>query len=73
MNTWEYHVVDGGGNCDRVESTCNELGAEGWELVGTSPILVQYNPSGFGEAAMSTDWLMIFKRRAAQESTAPDE
>jgi hypothetical protein len=73
MNTWEYHVIEGSRNCDRVESTCNELGTKGWELVGTSPILVQYDPSGFGEAATRTDWLMIFKRRTAQGSTAPGE
>jgi hypothetical protein len=70
MNTWEYHVVDGSGNCDRVKSVCNELGTEGWELVGTSPILAQYDPSALGEAATRTDWLMIFKRRAVRQSTA---
>jgi hypothetical protein len=72
MNTWEYRVVDGHGNCDRVESTCNELGTQGWELVGTTPILAQYDPRAFGETATRTDWLMIFKR-AAQQSTARGE
>jgi hypothetical protein len=73
MNKWEYHVVDGSENSDHVERMCNELGTKGWELAGTSPILMQYDRSGFGEAAMRTDWLMIFKRRARQESAAPGE
>ena len=73
MNTWEYQVVDGSGNPDRVERTCNELGTHGWELAGTSPILVHYDQSDLGEAATTTDWFMIFKRRAGQELAAPGE
>lgn len=67
MTTWEYRVIDGPKGRswnppERVQGECNKLGAEGWELVGTSPILVQYDQGGFGEKETGTDWLMIFKR-----------
>ena len=73
MNTWEYHLVDGSGNSNSVERTCNELGTDGWEVVGTSPILAHYEQSDLGKAATTTDWFMIFKRRAGQEPAAPGE
>ena len=63
MKTWEYRVVKGGKRSSGVQSTCDELGAEGWELTGISPILVQYDQGGMGIKETSTDWLMIFKRQ----------
>jgi hypothetical protein len=59
MNTWEYRVIQCGGysgNQYQLQRSCNELGAEGWELAGSSPILVEVAKD------KDTDWLLIFKR-----------
>jgi hypothetical protein len=63
MKTWEYRVVRGGRRRSGVQGTCDELGAEGWELAGISPTLVQYDQGGMGIKETSADWFMIFKRQ----------
>ncbi len=66
---WEYRVVAWPRSVSSnplpgdVENRCNELGADGWELVGTTPVLTQY---GIPESDYKpNDWYMIFKRPAA--------
>ncbi len=59
MKTWKYKLLKCGGysgNPFSIERWCNELGAEGWELVGTSPVLDKRAENSANE------WLMIFKR-----------
>ena len=36
--SWEYLVEDGDLAADHLEDRCNQLGAEGWELVAVVPL-----------------------------------
>jgi hypothetical protein len=67
MPTWEYRVVMGSKDGNRVQYTCDQLGVAGWELAGVTPILVQYDQGGFGIKKTATDWFMIFKRQVHKE------
>jgi hypothetical protein len=62
MKRWEYQVVQGQNYSAGVQQTCDELGAQGWELASTSPILVQFSQGGEWAAEGDTEWFMIFKR-----------
>jgi hypothetical protein len=37
-DAWEYLVEDGDFTAERQERRCNQLGAEGWELVAVLPV-----------------------------------
>jgi hypothetical protein len=62
MNTWQYRVVPGYNDTSWMDDELNAFGANGWELVGTSPILVQ-DAGGMNPRTSRTDWFLIFKRQ----------
>ncbi len=59
MVQWEYLVAKSDGRLDDVE-TFNELGAQGWELVGTATFSASPGFGGSGQAAA-----FYFKRRSS--------
>ena len=63
MGTWEYRVIEGSTGAREVQISCDRLGGEGWELAGTSPVLIRRDRGGMTDKTTNTDWVMIFKRQ----------
>jgi hypothetical protein len=57
--SWEYLVEEGDVQNDRLERRCNELGAEGWELVAAIPL----SRLALSAGGRTTGILLFFKRR----------
>jgi hypothetical protein len=66
MTKWDYQVIEMGSivtpNAYAVASAISEVGAEGWELVATSPPVEHHDQGGFGERTFVNNWFLIFKR-----------
>jgi hypothetical protein len=56
---WDYLVEEGEVASDRLGRRCNELGAQGWELVSAIPLSRQ----AFSSGGRTTGTLLFFKRR----------
>ncbi len=59
VEAWEYLVEEGEVASDRLERRCNELGAQGWELV----IVIPLARLAFSSAGRTTGTQLFFKRR----------
>ena len=57
--SWEYLVEDGDLAADHLEDRCNQLGAEGWELVTVVPLSRPSLTTG----GRTTGSQLFFKRR----------
>ena len=73
MTKWDYRVIEMGSivepNAGAVASAIHGFGADGWELVATSPPVVHHDQGGFGQETFVNKWFLIFKRPA--EATNP--
>ena len=58
MGQWEYKIIRAGGN-KRLEAELNELGQEGWEVVGFGRAW-----GGFG----TSEEVVLLKRRSESKS-----
>ena len=56
---WEYLVEEGEVASDWLERRCNELGAQGWELVSVIPLA----RLAFSSGGRTTGIQLFFKRR----------
>ena len=56
---WEYMVEEGEVASNRLERRCNELGAQGWELVSVIPLA----RLAFSSGGRTTGTHLFFKRR----------
>ena len=73
MTKWDYRVIEmgrfGDDNARSVASAIHGFGADGWELVASSPPTVHHDQGGFGMETFVNKWFLIFKRPA--EDTEP--
>ena len=71
IDLWEYLALEVGVSLQptaeqrraelaALEQRCNELGAQGWELVGMAPLA-----SILGGGGLTSELRLLFKRRAA--------
>ncbi|MEV0351438.1 DUF4177 domain-containing protein [Nonomuraea sp. NPDC050680] len=65
---WEYKMKRLGGkvSSSELQRQCDELGAEGWELVGFTPV-VELKDESVSFDRHSPGCLMVFKKASARD------
>jgi hypothetical protein len=64
MDRFEYRSItwEPGGSLDALLSMLNQMGAEGWEVLGLAPRAVSVPMPGMGARAVP-DMILLLKRR----------